>query len=173
MHRTLRTATALLLVAALALTAAFASSHLGVDASAVPFAELDADADLVGVSLAVIDGDLVVVFVPEGTGTLGEALVPFASSDDYATNAVGDVDVARALVRSELIVAQPGGFSLVLDGANDTAVADRVASQLRQLGFDVDHRAGGRIVDFAHDGTAYRATFVGVDGGVRAYFGEL
>jgi hypothetical protein len=173
--RTLRHAVALVLAAAvLALPLAFAAEPIGVDATAVPFADLDpSDAYLVGVDLALEDGQLVLVFSAGGEGALGDAIVPAADPDGYPVNALGDVVIDEALVRSELVVAEPGGFTFVQDGADVIDTATAYARALAELGFEVAHETGARIVDFGHGGDAYRATFGVVDGGVRVYLGAL
>lgn len=171
----LRQAFALALIfAVLALPVALAAAPVGVDASAVPFADLDAaDAYLVGVELATDGGQLVVVFSPEGQGTLGNAVVPVVDPGGYPVNALGDVVVAEALMRSELIVARPRGFTFIQDGGDVFGTAAAYAHELAGLGFDVAFDRGGRIVDFSYAGSPYRATFGFVDGGVRVYLGAL
>ncbi len=172
--RSFRPAVALVLASAvLALPFGFAAGHVGVDASSVPFADLDADANLAGVGLVSDGGQLVVVFSSEGAGALGDAVVPVVDADGYPVNALGDVIVGEALVRSELIEATPGGFTFVQNSEDAVGTAASYALELADLGFEVAYEVGGHVVDFGQAGSTYRATFGIVEGGVRVYFGAI
>lgn len=173
MLRALRTTLVATVLCAIALPTAAAAGDVGIDTRSVPFADLADDADVVGVSLALVDRDLIIVFGPAGAGDLGDAIVPFPTGDGYPTNALGDVDTTEATFRSGIAVAVPGGFTFVLDAADPGAAAAAAATRLATLGFAVDHAAGDRVVDFALDGVPFRATFASVETGVRVYVGVL
>lgn len=162
-----------ILVALLALTlpAALAAGQVEVDVSAVPFVDLDANDDLVGVDLVASDGGLTLVFVPGGEGALGDAIASRPNADAYTTNALGDVIADAAAFTSGLLEAYPGGFLFVLDAADARAAASAFAERLADLGFAVAPGTGPRVVDVEGAGAAYRASFHRVDEGVRVYLG--
>ena len=164
-----RTLPTLALLAALALPSALASGPVQVDASAAPLADGD---DALGVDLA-WDGDLVLVLATEGTGALGDAIVPVVDADGLPTDALGRVVPSEAIERSGVVAAASGGVAFLLAGDDALAAAGRFEDRLAALGFHVDATSNGRVLTFDRDGRTFRATFGVRDAGVQVFVGEL
>ena len=159
----------LALVLALALPAAFAVGDVRVDATSAPFAD---DATALGVDLA-WDGDLVLVLAAEGTGALGDALVPVADAAGLPIDALGRIVSSEAIERSGVVTVASGGVAYLLDGDDVRAAAGRFEDRLGDLGFHVDASSDGRVLTFDRDGRTFRATFGVRDAGVQVFVAEL
>ncbi len=168
-HAIARPMTALALTIALATPAALAANHLSVSATSAPFAEAP---DLVGLDLA-WDAGLVIVLGDEGTGGLGDAMVPNASVEPLPTDALGSVIVDEALGRTGVLAERAGGVQFVVDATSPGALADAFAARLEALGFGVAATPSGRVLTFERDGASYRATFATQATGVQVYIGPL
>ncbi len=149
-----------------------ASAPLRIDAHAMAFDDDDAPIELAGVDFAV-DGGLVLVLSDEGTGSLGNAVVPPYPVTALAEDALGRVLTDEALHRMELVTWVPGGVTLVFDDVSRDQLLAATLARLVELGCCIEtHDLATNAFTFSTGDQLYRAVFATVAGGARMYVGN-
>ena len=167
---------ALLTGLALVLASALAVNPIAIDCSGMAFDDGEDDSgalkpiEEVGLDLRV-DGGLVLVFVEEDQGALGNAVVPCYDPDALPKDAMDRVIVSEFLCRVCVAKEVPDGLTFALADIDRVEAQPMVLARLEAIGCTIGNAFATHAFEFTCAEQNLHAVFSQLEAGTQVYLG--